>query len=122
MDVCVTVNHSLGFIVITHCLVYMYNVGPQFGEIISALKEITDPYKLGVQLGIVPHELKKIEKNFPRDVDRQMTEVIEYWQRNSSDCSWEALASAVDKMGGHGNLVKKLRDRQKTTTPPDHLV
>jgi hypothetical protein len=51
-----------------------------------------------------------------------MAEVIEYWLHNSSDCSWEALAGAVEKMGVHRNLVEKLRDRQKTTTPPDHLV
>jgi hypothetical protein len=100
-----------------HCL-----IGPQLREIISALEEITDPYILGLHLGILSHELKKIEKNFPRDVDRQMAEVIENWQRSSSNCSWEALASAVKEMGGHGNLVKKLRDRQKTTTAIDHLV
>ena len=71
-----------------------------------------------MQLGIESHELKKIEKNYPRDVDRQMAEVIEYWLRNNSDCSWEALASAVEKMGGHGNLAKMLRDRhlENTTT------
>ena len=93
-------------------------IGPQLGEIISAIKEVTDPYILGVQLGIEPHELKKIEKNYPRDIDRQMAEVIEYWLHNNSDCSWGALASAVEKMGGHGNLVKKLRDKhlENTTT------
>jgi hypothetical protein len=100
-----------------HCL-----IGHQFGEIISALKEITKPHKLGMHLGIESYELEKIEENFPRDVDRQMAEVIEYWLRNSSDCSWEALARAVEKMGGHGNLVEKPRDRQKTTTAIDHLV
>jgi hypothetical protein len=73
-----------------------------------------------VHLGIKPYELEKIEKNHPRDVGRQMAEVIKYWLRNSSDCSWEALASAVEKMGGHGNLVEKLRDKQKTTTAPEH--
>ena len=88
-------------------------VGPQLRDIVSALKEITDPYLLGVNLGIEECELKKIEKNHPRDVDRQMVEVIAFWQRNSSDCSWRALASAVKKMGGHGNLVKRLRDRHK---------
>ena len=91
-------------------------IGPQLGEIISAVKEITDPYILGVQLGIEPHGLKKIEKNHPQDVDRQMAEVIEYWLRNSSDCSWGALANAVEKMGGHGNLVNKLRDRHLENT------
>ena len=71
-----------------------------------------------MQLGIEPHELEKIERNHPRDVDRQMAEVIDYWLRNNSDCSWGALASAVEKMGGHQNLVKELRDRnlENTTT------
>ena len=92
-------------------------IGPQLGEIIPVIKEITDPYRLGVQLGIEPPELKKIEKNYPQDVDRQMVEVIEYWLRNSSDCSWGALAIAVEKMGGHGNLVQGLKDRHlKNTT------
>ena len=40
-----------------------------------------------------------------------MAEVIKYWLRNSSDCSWGALATAVEKMGGHGNLVEKLKDK-----------
>ena len=93
-------------------------IGPQLGDIILAIKEITEPFILGVHLGIEPHELKKLEKNYPRDVDRQMAEVIEYWLRNSSDCSWGALGSAVEKMGGHENLVKKLRDKhlENTTT------
>jgi hypothetical protein len=54
-----------------------------------------------------------MEENYPRDVGRQMAEVIEYWQRNNSDCSWEALARAVEKMGGHGNLVKKTQRQEK---------
>ena len=86
-------------------------VGPQLGDIVSALEEITDPYLLGIQLGIKAHELKKIEKNYPQDVDRQMAEVINYRLHNGTECSWEALASAVEKMGGHENLVKRLRDR-----------
>jgi uncharacterized protein YydD (DUF2326 family) len=107
----------MGFIVTTH-----YLIGPQLREINLAIEEITKPHKLGVQLGIEPYELEKIEENFPRDVNQQMAEAIKYWQRNSTDCSWEALARAVEKMGGHGNLVEKPRDRQKTTTAIDHLV
>ena len=88
-------------------------VGPQLGDIVSALKEITNPYLLGINLGIEPYELEKIEKNYPRDVDTQIAKLIAFWLSNSSDCSWGALASAVEKMGGHGNLVKRLRDRYK---------
>lgn len=39
-----------------------------------------------------------------------MTEVIKYWYNNNSDCSWEALAKAVERMGSHRNLVKQLRE------------
>ena len=71
-----------------------------------ALKEITKPYQLGMYLGIETYELEKIEENYPRDIERRKIEVINYWLRNSSDHSWEALASAAEKIGGHGNLVK----------------
>ena len=76
-----------------------YLIGPQLEEIILAVKEITDPFILGVHLGIKLHELKKIDENYPRDVDR----VLNYWLCDSSDCSLEALAiAAVENMGGHG--------------------
>ena len=99
-------------------------IGPQLRDIVSALKEITKPYLLGVHLGIEMYELKKIEENYPRDIDRQMAEVINHWLRNSSDCSWEALASAVEKMRDHGNLVKNLRHRhlEALRTTSDHEV
>ena len=86
-------------------------VGPQLQDIISTLKEITEPHILGIHLGIERYKLEQIEKKFPRDVDRQMAEVVAFWLRNNTDCSWGALASAVEKMGGYGNLVKRLRDR-----------
>ena len=93
-------------------------------DIDSALEEITDPHRLGMFLNIKPHKLEKFEKNYPRDIDRQKSEVIKYWLRNSKDCSWEVLANAVERMGGHGNLVKRLRDMHlevlKTATKQVH--
>ena len=76
---------------------------------ISELRVITDPHQLGIYLDIEAHVLKEIEKDH-RHVSEQRTAVIEYWQSNCSDCSWRALADAVDKMGDHSNLVKKLRE------------
>ena len=78
---------------------------PKLGEIISTIKDISSPYILGIHLGIED----KIEKNYPRDVERQKLEAIKYWQRNFN-CSWEALANAVEKMQCHRNLVKQLRE------------
>ena len=95
---------------------YDMYIGPQLKEIISALKDISDPCTLGVHLGIELSKLKKIERNHPRDVDRQLIEVIEYWRHSRSDRSWEALASAVENMGGHGNLMQELRDKHLDDT------
>lgn len=85
------------------------NSVPKLGDIISAIKEISNPYELGIHLDIEEHELDKIEKNYPRDVERQKLEAIKYWLRNCN-CSWEGLADAVEKMSGHRKLVEQLRD------------
>ena len=57
---------------------------------------------------MAPSDLRLIEKNHSGDVARQRTEVITYWSRNN-ECTWEKVADAVKKLGGHGNLEKKLR-------------
>ena len=64
---------------------------------------------MGILLDIESHILKEFEKDH-RQVSEQRTAVIEYWHRNCTECSWRALADAVDKMGNHSNLVKKLQE------------
>ena len=76
------------------------------------LKEVTEVYLLGVHLGISAEVLNKIEADYKR-TDRRKLKVITYWKRNYLDCSWENLASAVEKMGGHANLVRKLRAKSE---------
>ena len=80
-------------------------------DVLAALKKVTKPHQLGIQLNIDSSELDTIEKNHPRDNDRQKTEVIKYWLRNSPDASWTTLASAVERMGGQARLAKGLRRR-----------
>ena len=79
-------------------------------DILTVLREVTESYQLGIQLNIAPSTLKAIEKNHHGDIDRQRTEVVEYWLRNSSDASWITLANAVERVGGYGNIVQTLRD------------
>ena len=57
-------------------------------------------------------ELDSIEKNHLRDIDRQKTEVVKYWLRNSPDASWTTLAKAVEKMGGYARLVGRLKSKE----------
>ena len=80
-------------------------------DVLAAIKEVTKPYELGIQLKIDSSELDSIEKNHPRDNDRQKIEVVKYWLRNSPDASWTTLANAVERMGGHARLVGRLREK-----------
>ena len=72
------------------------------------LKEITNPYQFGLQLDIDPKDLDQIERDHKGNVAQQRSEVIKHWSRNDK-CTWEKAADALKKMGGHGNLEKKLR-------------
>ena len=82
-------------------------------DVLAALGDITKPYQLGIQLKLDLAELDTIEKNYPRDIDRQKTEVIKYWLRNSPDVSWATLANALQRLGGHARLIRTLRDRDR---------
>ena len=89
----------------------MTTTKPDLADFLAAVTEVSEPYQLGIQLKIDSSKLKAIEKDYPRDVDRQKAEVIEYWMRNSSDASWTTLASAVERMGGHGRIVENLKGK-----------
>ena len=81
-----------------------YLVGGKLSEsditdIISALKEVTNPHQLGTCLQIERYILEKLKQDRPLKVERQKIEVIRYWLRNNVDCTWGALANAVEIMG-----------------------
>ena len=83
------------------------------GDVLAVLEEVSNPYRLGIQLNIDSSILGTIERNHRGDIDRQKTEVIEYWLRNSPYASWTTLANAVERMGGHARLVRKLRKEKQ---------
>ena len=84
-------------------------------DFLVVLTEVTKPYQLGIQLKIDLAELDSIERNHPRDVDRQKIEVIKYWLHNSPDPSWTTLASAVERMGGQAMLAETLREKEQSS-------
>ena len=55
-------------------------------------------------------ELRTIEKQYKDDLERQKMEIIAFWLENSNDQSWERLAEAVRRLGGHKFLVSKLEN------------
>ena len=68
-------------------------------------------YQLGVQLEIPSAMLSTIEIDHPRDVQRCMTEVLDWWLRNAPERSWEKLTEALEAVGGYTVLVEKLRKK-----------
>ena len=88
-------------------------------EIEPLLRDITDAYHLGVHLEVPVAKLNEFERDHPRDVARQRTEVVSYWCDNCDNATWDGLAAAVKKLSHHGNLVKKLRERAQGSSCQD---
>ena len=63
--------------------------------------------------------MEQIERDHPRDVNRQKTEVIIRWQRNCRGATWSRLAEAVEKVGDHRLLVERLRRLGLECSPTD---
>ena len=60
----------------------------------KALKNVpSDKYvHVGLVLGVELKEIKKIEANFPRDVERVWMEILQCWLDSSSTHTWTSLA------------------------------
>ena len=82
-------------------------------EIQNELSEVAAAkwYQLGVQLEILPATLSTIESDYPRDAERCMTEILNWWLHNAPECSWEKLTEAVEAMGGYRTVVERLRKK-----------
>ena len=78
-------------------------------DVVAALQGITDIHQLGLALNTEPSKLREIEGDHRGNINRQRSEVIENWLRDSPDASWTTLANAVEGMGGHTRLVERLR-------------
>ena len=81
----------------------------------SELTEVTEWHQLGVQLKVPPSILQTIERNHSHDAQRCKTEVLIWWLQNSLEISWEKLAQAVEAVGGHATVAKKLKLKMNPT-------
>ena len=82
-------------------------------EIQNELNEIAaaEWYQLGIQLEIPVATLRNIDHEQPRDAQRCMTEILNWWLQNAPECSWEKLTEAVEAMDGCRTLVERLRKK-----------
>jgi hypothetical protein len=49
-------------------------------------------------LRVEPSELDKIEKENQKDCCRCLLEMLKWWLRNISNCSWSSVAEALKKI------------------------
>ena len=96
----------------------MTNYSGTQANILCELEEITNLYNFGLQLGIDTRVLDRIDRDHRNDVERQRSEIIKYWYRNTeeSERTWGRVADAIGRLGGHRNLETRLRQLAITTT------
>ena len=66
-------------------------------------------YDLGIQLNVPVDQLRTIERENPTE-SRKMAIVLQYWLDNET-ASWEKVVNALERIGGHGNIVATLRSK-----------
>ena len=98
----------------------MTNYSGTEANVLCELGEITNLYNFGLQLGIDSKVLDRIERNHRNDVERQKSEIIKYWHRNTqeSERTWGRIADAIKRLGDHCNLETRLRQLGTTPTGP----
>ena len=75
-----------------------------------------------MQLGIDYSICRRFEKDNVGDTGRQMIEVIDYWLKNAHDCSWNTLATALTRIGGHNRLAEKLNEVSSVNIMPGNSI
>ena len=81
----------------------------------KALKKVTDPYSLGLYLGIPGSDLKRIETDHP-SVRRRKQEVCAAFLRLNPSASWKVIVQALNEMGEKAlasKIHKKYVGKQK---------
>ena len=83
---------------------------PTLKELVIELREVTNVHGLGIQLEIPRANLREFEANFPRDLERQRTEVAGCWLQTQVNASWHLL---VEALHNNGDISLAARMRKK---------
>ena len=79
----------------------------------SELTEITNWYRLGLNLNLQTHELKKIQQDHAhRGSDQQMLEMLDKWLRRTPTATWDDVVTALQQMG-ENRVAENIRQKHK---------
>ena len=74
-------------------------------------------YTLGVCLGLPPHVLDSLKKDFPNDAERMKKELVKGWLNSSLDPCWWHLIEALReiKEGELADEIEKNKSKYETS-------
>jgi hypothetical protein len=84
--------------------------------LVYVLKEV-DWNQLGIQLNVPRHILRNIDRENPGNESRKLSEVLQYWIDNEPAASWEKILQAVQRIGGHKNIITSIKLKYCTISP-----
>ena len=73
-------------------------------------------WSLGLQLGVPPHQLDTIQSNcaqYPDTSNRCLASMFEWWLRNSYECTYESLATALNAIGRRDLTLKVCQENSE---------
>ena len=81
---------------------------PSLKDVVVELQPVVSSwYHLGLSLGISPHELVSIRKDY-RDTHHAFFEMLHMWFEQSVEPTWEAIVEALNEIG-HRRQAEKIR-------------
>lgn len=91
----------------------LIDVEVELRDMVCLLKEV-DWHELGIQLKVPRHILRNINEENPHNVPRKLSQMLEYWKENNEEASWRKIVEAVQRIGGHGNIITEIVSQYMT--------
>ena len=73
----------------------------------SELREVTDPFTLGINLGIEPSCVTRILQDAGGTKELKVSGILDHWLKNDLNASWATLVKALKEIN-HRRLAEKL--------------
>ena len=80
---------------------------PKLKDVVVELNGVDD-HALGIQLEVPVRTLRNISRDYAT-ADRRLSEVIQYWMNNNQSISWMEIITALERIGGHQNIIDKIK-------------
>ena len=93
---------------------------PDLRKLVADLKDVTEWFILGVELGVKHADLRKIESKFKDDIERCKVEMLQFWSNNCGDAPVTKLVTALEN-SGYRNLARQIQDNYKAV-PGIHIT